>query len=258
MRDFRVAQSILLSEVPTNYSNTVAIKLKGCSQEQHRRRGASLLVVPFSLHSGNTPYAKCKTREFLGVRICALRPTAIRACMMKRLLAVIPGLAVAACSTAPSRDAGLVYGDMAEVTRVEPLYQPVQVARPVNECWTDPAAHVTRPRPSAGATLAGGLIGGVIGSNLGRRRGRVPYTVAGALAGAAIGHSLSRPKHAEPAYASRDVERCATVNHYEQRQHVVGYRVDYRYAGQTFTTQTPHHPGRYIRMRVQVDPVDGG
>ncbi len=177
---------------------------------------------------------------------------------MKRLLFLIPGLAVAACSTAPSRDAGLVYGDMAVVTGVEPLYQPIQVARPVNQCWTERVAHTTWPRPNAGATLAGGLIGGVIGSNLGRRHGQVPLTVAGALAGAAIGRSLGRADYAAPVYASRDVERCTTVNHYEQRQQVVGYRVDYRYAGQTFTTQTRHHPGRYIRMRVTVDPVDGG
>ncbi len=178
--------------------------------------------------------------------------------MMKSLLTAIPGLAVAACSTAPSRDAGLVYGDMAEVTRVVPLYQPVQVARPVNRCWTERVAHATGPRTNAGATLAGGLIGGVIGSTLGRRRGQVPFTVAGALAGAAIGRSFRRPDYAAPVYASRDVERCTTVNHYEQRQQVIGYRVDYRYAGQTFTTQTRHHPGRYIRMRVRVDPVDSG
>lgn len=177
---------------------------------------------------------------------------------MKRLLTVIPCLAVAACNTAPSRDAELVYGDTAEVTRVEPLYQAVQVARPVNQCWTEREAHTTRPRSYVGATLAGGVIGGVIGSNLGRRRGRVPLTVAGAVAGAAIGRSLSLTNHAAPAYASRDVERCTTVNHYEQHQQVVGYRVDYRYAGQIFTTQTRHHPGRYIRMRVRVDPVDGG
>jgi len=177
---------------------------------------------------------------------------------MIRLLAVIPGLALAACSIAPSRPAGLVYGDMAEVTRVEPLYQSIQVALPVDQCWMEPVAHKTRPRANVGATLAGGVIGGVIGNKLGRRRGRAPLTVAGALAGAAFGHSLSRPAYAAPVATLRDVQRCTTVNRYEQRQQVVGYRVDYRYAGQTFTTQTGHHPGRHIRMHVQVDPVDPG
>ncbi len=177
---------------------------------------------------------------------------------MKRLLTVIPGLAVAACGTAPSRDPGLVYADTAEVVRVQPLYRTVQVALPVNQCSTQREAHATSPQHNAGATLAGGLIGGVIGSHLGRRRAQVPLALAGALAGAAIGRRLSRPDDAAPAYTVRDVQRCTRVNHYEQREQVVGYRVDYRYAGQTFTTQTRQHPGRYIRTRVRVDPVGGG
>ena len=177
---------------------------------------------------------------------------------MIRLLALVPGLVMAACSTAPERSAEMVYGDMAEVIRVEPLYQPVQVARPVNRCWTEQVVDTPTWQPHVGATLAGGVVGGLIGSRLGRGRGRTPLTVAGTLAGAAIGNRLSRPAYAAPATALRDVRRCTTSSQYEQRQQVVGYRVDYRYAGQTFTTQTLRHPGRYIRMRVQVDPVGGG
>ena len=177
---------------------------------------------------------------------------------MMRLIAVIPGVLLTACSTVPSRPAEPVYMDMAVVTRVEPMYQPVQVARPVNRCWTEQVAHTTQPRADVGATLTGGLIGGVIGSKLGRGRGNVPLAAAGALAGAAIGQRLSQPAYAPPVTQWRDVQRCTTVNQLEQRQQVVGYRVDYRYEGQTFTTQTRHHPGRYIRVRVDVDPVDGG
>lgn len=179
-------------------------------------------------------------------------------CVMIRLFAVIPSLALVACGTAPSRTAELVYRDKAEVTRVEPLYRPVQVARPIKRCWMERVTHTIRPRPHLGATLAGGVIGGVIGHELGPRRGQAPLTVAGALAGAAIGRGLSRQVHAGPASASRDVQRCTTIDRYEQRQQLIGYSVEYRYAGQTFTTQTRHHPGRYLRMRVQVDPADGG
>jgi hypothetical protein len=42
-----------------------------------------------------------------------------------------------ACSTVPTSPAVPVYVDTAEVIQAEPLYQPVQVARPVNECWTE-------------------------------------------------------------------------------------------------------------------------
>lgn len=53
------------------------------------------------------------------------------------------------------------------------------------------------------------------------------------------------------------VRRCRTVKRYEPRQQLIGYRVDYRYEGQTFTTRTRGNPGRFIRVRVDVDPVDG-
>ena len=46
------------------------------------------------------------------------------------------------------------------------------------------------------------------------------------------------------------------MDHYEAQQQLVGYRVEYRYEGQTFTTRTIEHPGEFIRVRVNVDPVD--
>lgn len=178
---------------------------------------------------------------------------------MIRLLTVIPVVLLAACSTATNRPpAEPVYMDTAEVTRVAPLYQQVEVTRPVKRCWTERVAHTHPRRPNVGATLAGGMIGGVIGSKLGHGRGNAPLAVAGALAGAAIGRRLSRPAYAAPVTTWQDVQRCTTVNRLEQRQQVVGYRVDYRYEGQIFTAQTRHHPGRYIRVRVDVDPVRDG
>ena len=80
-------------------------------------------------------------------------------------------------------------------------------------------------------------------------------TVAGTLVGASIGQRLSAASYRPP--ASTQVQRCTTVNRYRQRQLLVGYRVDYRYEGQTFTTRTRGHPGKFIRVRVNVDPVDG-
>ncbi|MGB5260928.1 MAG: hypothetical protein WBO34_10460, partial [Gammaproteobacteria bacterium] len=101
---------------------------------------------------------------------------------MMRLLTVIPVVLLTACSTAPSRPpAEPVYMDTAEVTRVEPLYQQVEVTRPMKQCWTERVAHTRASTPNVGAILAGGMIGGVIGSKLGRGRGNVPLAVAGAL-----------------------------------------------------------------------------
>ena len=178
---------------------------------------------------------------------------------MIHLLTVIPVVLLAACSTAPGRPpAEPVYMDTAEVTRVEPLYQQVEVMRPVKQCWTERVAHTRPSRPNVGPTLAGGVIGGVLGSRLGRRRGNAPLVLAGALTGAAIGRRLSRPAYTAPVTTWQDVQRCTTVNRREQRQQVVSYRVDYSYEGQIFTAQTRHHPGSYIRVRVDVDPVSDG
>ena len=81
-------------------------------------------------------------------------------------------------------------------------------------------------------------------------------TVAGIIAGAAIGQRLSQSTYV-PTTRWSDVQRCSTIKRYEERQQLVGYHVDYRYDGQTFSTRTRHHPGRYIRLHVDVDPVDG-
>jgi uncharacterized protein YcfJ len=117
---------------------------------------------------------------------------------------------------------------------------------------------VARANPSQAAyagPLIGGIVGGVLGNQLVRGRSRTPMTVAGSLIGAAIGHGFSAAPRRPPSTAS--VRRCRTVNRYERGQQLVGYRVDYRYEGRTFTTRTRGYPGRFIRVRVDVDPVNG-
>ena len=177
---------------------------------------------------------------------------------MRLLVSAIPiALTVlCSCSTAPSRPAVRGYVETAEVIKVEPLYTPVQIAQPVNECWLE--KEVWQARPSQGAYLGpvgGGIIGGAIGSRLASGRNKTPMTVAGALVGASLGRRLSSTSRQPPTVSH--VRRCKTVTRYEQRQHLLGYRVDYRYEGRTFTTQTSGHPGRFIRVRVDVDPVGG-
>ena len=177
---------------------------------------------------------------------------------MRCIIFAIPiGMTVlTACTTVPNGRAVPGYVDTAEVIQAEPLYQPVQVARPVKECWIEERlTHGNHSRGAYAAPVAGAIIGGVVGNRLARGRGRTAMSVAGSLLGASIGRGLSAASYRPPTIAS--VRRCATVNHYEQRQHLVGYRVDYRYEGQTFSTRTRRHPGRFIRVRVDVDPVDG-
>lgn len=144
--------------------------------------------------------------------------------------------------------------DYAKVTSVEPIYESTEYSRPVEECWTERV--VRRPRyhhPKAGA-LAGGIIGGVLGNQIGHGRGRTAATVAGTLLGASIGRDLAYDDYGR-GYVSRD-RRCELVDRYEVEEQLVGYRVEYRYKGQTFVTHTDEHPGRRIAVRVDVEPVE--
>jgi uncharacterized protein YcfJ len=78
--------------------------------------------------------------------------------------------------------------------------------------------------------------------------------VAGTLLGASIGHDLTPRRRGRGHVDS--VRHCEVVDHYEQEQQLVGYRVKYRYEGQTFYTRTTEYPGKHIRVRVNVNPVN--
>ena len=144
----------------------------------------------------------------------------------------------------------------ARVINAEPLYETVEVAHPVTECWTE---RVTRNEHEHGnyiAPIAGGIVGGVVGKKIGRGRGKTALTIAGTLLGASLGHEYSTSRYRQRPRVEH-VRRCETVDRYEQEQQLTGYRVKYRYEGQTYYTQTTEYPGKFIPVRVRVSPVNG-
>lgn len=154
----------------------------------------------------------------------------------------------------------------AKVVDVEPVYSYVQVQVPERECWTEIRYESIPHRPSrrsgsAVPTIAGGVIGGVIGRQFGSGNGRDAMTVLGTLVGAAVGHQAShRTRDTYDDYGYRrvrehPVERCTTHYITEERRDLDGYLVTYRYAGRTYTTRTREHPGKRIRVRVDVTPA---
>jgi uncharacterized protein YcfJ len=177
---------------------------------------------------------------------------------MKNILRALPaGLAgLVFCTTAVSGHPDQEFMDTARVVRADPLYETVEVPVPVRECWTERVSRGGRDHGSYTVPIAGGIVGGLLGNRLGRghRSGRTALTVAGTLLGASIGNDIRATSYRRPVVER--VRRCETVNHYEEQQQLVGYRVEYRYEGQTFTTRTTEHPGEFIRVRVNVDPVD--
>lgn len=183
--------------------------------------------------------------------------------------------------------------DTARVVDVQPILAPGEpVYR--RQCWQEPVRFVSRERaprggwghdhryahddygyrerrgnglgPNTNAVL-GGIVGAAIGNQIGDGDGRRAATVAGALLGGAIARDASqRHRHGRDAYGYRGREVVVEREHvrYEQRcdmvptglsdDRVVGYRVRYDYNGFEGWTETAHHPGNTIRVRIEVTP----
>jgi uncharacterized protein YcfJ len=146
------------------------------------------------------------------------------------------------------------YTDNARVVGVEAQYENVSV--PHQECRTD---WVAQARPAArrdyGGAVVGGLAGALLGNQVGRGHGREAATAVGAVIGAFTGDNIAqRGRWEQPDEpVAREVTSCRTVSDVQSR--IVGYRVDYEYHGQRFSTLMQHQPGSFVPVRVSVEPV---
>jgi len=144
--------------------------------------------------------------------------------------------------------------DNARVLGAEPQYENVSVPR--QECRSD---WVTETRPAGrrnyGGAVVGGLAGALLGNQVGRGHGREAATAVGAVVGAFTGDNLANRGRWEQPYeqVTREVTSCRTVSDVQSR--IVGYRVDYEYRGQRFSTLMQDQPGSYVPVRVTVEPV---
>ena len=73
--------------------------------------------------------------------------------------------------------------------------------------------------------------------------------------GALTGDNIARRDRWEQRYepVAREVTSCRTVRDVQSR--VVGYRVDYEYRGQRFSTLMQDQPGAFVPVRVSVEAV---
>ncbi len=148
--------------------------------------------------------------------------------------------------------------DYARVLSVEPVVRYVTVRSPIRECWEDTEHYTVDNRRAGvgGRTLFGAIVGGVIGHQFGSGRGRDAATIAGTVIGASIANDAARR---DGGYArseqSRPVTRCETKYQSHEEERVDGYKVIYVYNGQKYATQTPHDPGKRLRIRVDVRPA---
>ncbi len=148
------------------------------------------------------------------------------------------------------------YTDNARVLGAEPQYENVTVPR--QECRSD---WVSEARPVGGrdysGAVVGGLAGALLGNQVGRGHGREAATAVGAVIGAFTGDNIAhRGRGEQPVEpVTREVTSCRTVSDVQSR--IVGYRVDYEYRGQRFSTLMPDQPGAFVPVRVSVEPVVG-
>jgi len=159
------------------------------------------------------------------------------------------------------------YTDQARVRSAEPQYESVSVPR--NECtsqWIQEPGrrgnhgrHGQQDRQYGGAIL-GGLAGGVVGHQFGGGAGKDAATALGVVLGAMAGDQIAN-RDQNPAYddgryesSQRQVQRCRTV--YDAQTRITGYRVNYDYRGQNFTTFMRSNPGNSLPVRVTVDPIE--
>ena len=144
--------------------------------------------------------------------------------------------------------------DNARVRSVDPQYENVAVPREeCNRQWINEARQVNYGQQYGGAVV-GGVAGALLGNQVGRGHGREAATALGAVVGAFAGDRYSnRDRWDQPQYEQREVRSCRTVSDVQSR--INGYRVNYEYRGQSYTTMLRDNPGPQLRVRVSVEPV---
>lgn len=145
----------------------------------------------------------------------------------------------------------------AQVVASEPLYETVAYSVPTEECRLERVAYHEPRGRSATAPIVGAIIGGAIGNAVGhKKRNKQVGTAVGAILGGSIGADIGRRNrayHDDVRYATEEV--CTLVHEEHVEDRITGYRVTYRYGGETYTTTMDHDPGDALPVRVRVTPV---
>lgn len=149
--------------------------------------------------------------------------------------------------------------DYARVVTAKPVYEQIAERTPQQECRIETVRY-EQPRyesRSATGTIVGAMLGAAIGNQIGRdKHGRKIGRTAGAILGASVGHDASRQTSNYSNMAEyRDEERCETHYTTRYKEQRVGYDVSYRYHGKLYHTRMNQHPGREIRVIVDVQPA---
>ncbi len=200
----------------------------------------------------------------------------------KRGARALLGVTLAASLSLPGFANGVHRGPArAEVIGSQPIYRTIEVAIPREVCrdervrqtgWQS-AGHDTRydnrydSRSSRSRTpgVVGAIIGGALGHSVGRgKTNKRIGTAVGAILGGTIGGDISRrnqqrsvdnERYQDRTVSYRTERVCREETDYRTEQQISGYDVTYVYAGETYTAVLDEDPGRYLDVRVRVNPV---
>ena len=156
--------------------------------------------------------------------------------------------------------------DYAEVIDISPVYHTFEHRIPQRDCWPERVriepSH--KQRSSATPAIVGGIIGGAIGNAVGHSKtNKKVGTVVGSILGLSVGNDIGRRQQRNSGYSGghtgvsyKQIERCEVNHIIERKEKLVGYDVSYNYHGQTYTTRMDQHPGKRIKVSVNVSPVE--
>lgn len=166
---------------------------------------------------------------------------------MKRIALAFTATAAMAAAHADT------FFDNARVRSAEPQYETVSVPR--EECSTQVVNETRRVDGGAnyGGVVVGGVAGAVLGNQVGKGHGREAATAVGAVVGALAGDRIANQGREQYQVVPREVTSCRTVN--EAQTRLTGYRVNYDYRGQQYSTFMRDNPGPSLQVRVSVEPV---
>jgi uncharacterized protein YcfJ len=147
--------------------------------------------------------------------------------------------------------------DYAKVTHVEPIYREITHRVPRESCWTESRYRRHDSNGSYTPTILGSVIGGALGNELGHsKKNKQVGAAVGAILGGSIGYDIGRRNNKGGSYSEPYNEQvCETEYTSEYEQKLVGYKVDYRYQGRIYHTRMNKHPGKRIKIAVNVTPV---